>query len=154
VAKSQCWPATRVLQRTSLSAPQVTVDGDTAVAVNHSRVYLEDGAHWRLEGVSANRWELGRVDGDLAGQPADQPPGRRLAGGAVLADAGQPVTGCRLVTGGTGLAGSSVALKAARQGRRVRALVRKSAGSGPCSTPRSPPRSWTSSRRRCGRAWP
>jgi hypothetical protein len=44
-AKSQCWPATRVLQRTSLSAPQVTVDGDTAVAVNHSRVYLKDGAH-------------------------------------------------------------------------------------------------------------
>jgi hypothetical protein len=39
------------------------VDGDTAVAVNHSRVYLKDGAHWRLEGISANRWEFGRVDG-------------------------------------------------------------------------------------------
>jgi hypothetical protein len=47
----------------SLSAPQVTVDGDTAVAVNYSRVYLKDAAHRRLEGVSANRWELGRVDG-------------------------------------------------------------------------------------------
>jgi SnoaL-like domain len=46
-----------------LSAPQVTVDGETAVAVNHSRVYLRNGAHWRLERVSANRWELARVDG-------------------------------------------------------------------------------------------
>ena len=43
--------------------PQVAVDVDTAVAVNHSRVYLRDGAHWRLERVSANRWELERLDG-------------------------------------------------------------------------------------------
>ena len=34
------------------------------------------------------------------------------------------MTGCLLVTGGTGLVGSTVALLAARQGRRVRALVR------------------------------
>ena len=46
-----------------LSLPLVAVDGDTAVAVNHSRVYLRDGASWRLERVSANRWELDRVDG-------------------------------------------------------------------------------------------
>lgn len=46
-----------------LSAPRVSVDGDVAVAVNHSRVYLKDGPHWRLERVSANRWELERIDG-------------------------------------------------------------------------------------------
>jgi hypothetical protein len=46
-----------------LSAPRVWVAGDVAVAVNHSRVYLKDGAHWRLERVSANRWELERIDG-------------------------------------------------------------------------------------------
>jgi hypothetical protein len=31
--------------------------------VNHSRVYLRDGTSWRLERVSANRWELERADG-------------------------------------------------------------------------------------------
>ena len=46
-----------------LSLPVVRVDGDTAVAVNHSRVYLHETDHWRLERVSANRWELRRVDG-------------------------------------------------------------------------------------------
>ena len=46
-----------------LSAPRVSVEGDVAVAVNHSRVYLKDGPHWRLERVSANRWELERIDG-------------------------------------------------------------------------------------------
>jgi len=46
-----------------LSLPRVAVDGDTAVAVNHSRVYLRDGTSWRLERVSANRWELERADG-------------------------------------------------------------------------------------------
>jgi len=46
-----------------LSAPQVSVEGDVAVAVNHSCVYLKDGPYWRLERVSANRWELERIDG-------------------------------------------------------------------------------------------
>ena len=46
-----------------LSAPRVSVEGDVAVAVNHSRVYLKDGPYWRLERVSANRWELERIDG-------------------------------------------------------------------------------------------
>jgi ketosteroid isomerase-like protein len=46
-----------------LSLPHVAVDGDTAVAVNHSRVYLRDGTSWRLERVSANPWELERADG-------------------------------------------------------------------------------------------
>ena len=46
-----------------LSLPAVSVNGDAAVAVNHSRVYLHEGDHWRLERVSANRWELRRIDG-------------------------------------------------------------------------------------------
>ncbi|HEV3069167.1 MAG TPA: hypothetical protein VGY50_15035 [Streptosporangiaceae bacterium] len=46
-----------------LSAPRVSVEGDVAVAVNHSRVYLKDGLYWRLERVSANRWELERIEG-------------------------------------------------------------------------------------------
>ena len=41
----------------------MTDDLVAAVAVNHSRVYLKDGAYWRLERVSANRWELERIDG-------------------------------------------------------------------------------------------
>lgn len=43
-----------------VSLPQVTIDGDDAVARNHSRVYLHDGDHWRVERASANRWELKR----------------------------------------------------------------------------------------------
>jgi len=44
-----------------VSLPQVTIDGDHAVARNHSRVYLHDGDHWRVERASANRWELKRT---------------------------------------------------------------------------------------------
>ena len=75
-----------------LSLPQVTVDGDVAVAVNHSGVYLRDGALWRLERVSANRWELERVagtwrvrrrtnrllDGDPAARELLRPPDQRV----------------------------------------------------------------------------
>lgn len=43
-----------------LSLPVVHVDGDTAVAVNHSRVYVRDGGGWTVARVSANRWELVR----------------------------------------------------------------------------------------------
>lgn len=41
--------------------PRVEIDGDTAVAVNHSRVYVKDRDHWRVERLSANRWELARA---------------------------------------------------------------------------------------------
>lgn len=44
-----------------VSMPHVTVDGDTAVATGHSRVYLNQGDHWRVERASANRWELVRT---------------------------------------------------------------------------------------------
>jgi hypothetical protein len=40
-----------------MGLPRVTVDGDTAVAVNHT-VVLRGGAVWR---VAANRWELVRA---------------------------------------------------------------------------------------------
>jgi len=43
------------------SLPHITIDGDKAVATGHSRVYLRDGDFWRLERVSANRWELERT---------------------------------------------------------------------------------------------
>src|SRR5262249_57404081 len=60
-----------------LSAPRVSVDGDVAVAVNHSRVYLKDGPHWRLERGSANRWGLERIDGAWQVIPAaHRPPDR------------------------------------------------------------------------------
>lgn len=43
------------------SLPVVSVDGDTAVATNHSRVYQHDGEQWRVVRASANRWELVRT---------------------------------------------------------------------------------------------
>jgi hypothetical protein len=43
------------------SLPHVVVQGDSAVATCYSRVYLKDGDCWRLERVSANRWELQRT---------------------------------------------------------------------------------------------
>jgi hypothetical protein len=45
-----------------LSLPRVTVDGDRAVAVNYSQVFVKDGASWRADRTSANRWDLARTD--------------------------------------------------------------------------------------------
>ena len=44
-----------------ISLPHVTVDGDSAVATCYSRVYLREGDHYRIERLSANRWELERT---------------------------------------------------------------------------------------------
>ncbi|MGF7005308.1 nuclear transport factor 2 family protein [Aminobacter sp. BE322] len=44
-----------------LSMPHVAIDGDKAVATGYSRVYLNQGDHWRVERASANRWELVRT---------------------------------------------------------------------------------------------
>lgn len=44
-----------------LSLPRVWLDGDRAQAVNHSRVYLHDGAGWRVERCSANHWHFIRT---------------------------------------------------------------------------------------------
>ncbi|MBX3530199.1 MAG: nuclear transport factor 2 family protein [Rhizobiaceae bacterium] len=44
-----------------LSLPRVTVEGDRAVAVNYSQVFVKDGASWRADRTSANRWDLART---------------------------------------------------------------------------------------------
>ena len=43
------------------SLPHLVLDGDTAVAANHTRVYTRNGDHWKVERASANRWELVRT---------------------------------------------------------------------------------------------
>src|SRR5215831_7898042 len=103
-----------------LSAPRVSVEGDVAVAVNHSRVYLKDGPHWRLERVSANRWELERIDGTwqvirrtnrlLDGTPEARrlltPPGR-LPRGPAQDPAPLPRLARRAARSASNLAGAS-----------------------------------------------
>lgn len=44
-----------------VSLPHLTIEGDAAVARGHSRVYVKDGDHWRVERASANRWDLTRT---------------------------------------------------------------------------------------------
>ncbi|MCH6231650.1 nuclear transport factor 2 family protein [Microbacterium sp. CFH 31415] len=46
-----------------LTSPRVEIDGDSAVAVNHSMLVLRSGESWRVERLSANRWELERGHG-------------------------------------------------------------------------------------------
>jgi hypothetical protein len=45
-----------------LSLPRISIDGDRAVAVNYSQVFITDpstpGAGWHAVRSSANRWEL------------------------------------------------------------------------------------------------
>lgn len=43
-----------------LSPPRIELDGDRAMAVNHSVVFIHRGEHWVPERVSANCWELHR----------------------------------------------------------------------------------------------
>jgi uncharacterized protein (TIGR02246 family) len=45
----------------ALTAPRITLDGDRAVAVNCSQVFVKDGAGWRADRTSANRWDLVRT---------------------------------------------------------------------------------------------
>lgn len=45
-----------------LSLPRIDVDGDRAVAVNYSRVYVRAGDGWEIARVSANRWDLVRCE--------------------------------------------------------------------------------------------
>ncbi len=44
-----------------LSLPLITVDGDRAVAINHSRVYVREGEGWIVARASANCWDLVRT---------------------------------------------------------------------------------------------
>lgn len=43
--------------------PLIKVDGDRATVVNHSNTFDQDGDDFRVGRVSANRWELVRIDG-------------------------------------------------------------------------------------------
>lgn len=47
----------------ALTAPRITLDGDRAVAVNCSQVFVKDEAGWRADRTSANRWDLVRTAG-------------------------------------------------------------------------------------------
>jgi hypothetical protein len=44
-----------------LSSPVIRVDGDVAVAVNYSQVYVHHYGTWQADRLSANRWELQRT---------------------------------------------------------------------------------------------
>ncbi|MXO74379.1 nuclear transport factor 2 family protein [Altererythrobacter aerius] len=44
-----------------LSAPAIDLDGDKAIAVNHSIVFRRNGDEWTVWRASANRWELART---------------------------------------------------------------------------------------------
>jgi hypothetical protein len=43
--------------------PVIRIDGDRATVVNHSNTFQRDGDGFRVDRVSANRWDLVRVDG-------------------------------------------------------------------------------------------
>ncbi len=45
-----------------LTTPHITLDGDSAIAVNHSVVLRHTGGSHEAWRVSANRWELVRTD--------------------------------------------------------------------------------------------
>lgn len=45
------------------SLPVITLDGDQAVATGHSNTYHREDDRYVVARVSANRWELERVDG-------------------------------------------------------------------------------------------
>ncbi len=44
-----------------ISMPHVVIEGDTAIATGHATIYLRDGDHWRIERLSAARWEFVRT---------------------------------------------------------------------------------------------
>src|ERR1700722_12901462 len=44
-----------------MSLPSIRLDGDRAVAINYSQVFVADGDHWVVYRCAANRWELVRT---------------------------------------------------------------------------------------------
>jgi hypothetical protein len=44
-----------------MSAPVITLDGDRAVAINYSRVFVHEGDRWIVDRAAANRWDLERT---------------------------------------------------------------------------------------------
>ena len=63
----------------TLGPVSVRLDGDTAVAVNYSVVFVHDGGRWIAERVAANRWDLTRT---AAGWRVRRRVNRLLDGGA------------------------------------------------------------------------
>ena len=45
-----------------LSAPTISIEGDTAVAVNYSMLVLREGDQWVVSRLSSNRWQLARTE--------------------------------------------------------------------------------------------
>jgi hypothetical protein len=44
-----------------MTLPMITVDGDRAVVLNYSTVFVHDGERWVADRVAANRWDLERT---------------------------------------------------------------------------------------------
>ena len=44
-----------------MSLPKIDLDGDRAVAVNYSQVFVANGDHWIVDRCAANRWDLVRT---------------------------------------------------------------------------------------------
>jgi hypothetical protein len=63
----------------TLGPARITVDGDRAVAVNYSVVFVHDDGRWIAERVAANRWDLTRTP---AGWRVRRRVNRLLDGGA------------------------------------------------------------------------
>jgi hypothetical protein len=45
----------------TLGPARIRLDGDTAVAINYSVVFIHHDGHWVAERVAANRWDLART---------------------------------------------------------------------------------------------
>lgn len=46
-----------------LTTPTVRIEGERAIAHNHSLVIVHEGGRWVVDRSSANRWELEKTDG-------------------------------------------------------------------------------------------
>jgi hypothetical protein len=44
-----------------MSLPHITLDGDRAVAINYSQVFVSEDDHWVVDRCAANRWDLVRT---------------------------------------------------------------------------------------------
>ena len=70
----------------ALSSPAIALDGDRAVAVNHSLVLRREGGGYAVWRASANRWELVRTgEGWRVARRVNRPLDGREAARALLA---------------------------------------------------------------------
>lgn len=63
-----------------MSLPSIRLDGDRAVAINYSQVFICQGDYWIVDRCAANRWELVRTS---EGWKVDRRVNRLLNGSAV-----------------------------------------------------------------------